>query len=323
MGLSPEILGLLADQDGVVSRRRVLEGGLAPNDVRRMVRRREWVAVHPGIYVDHTGPLTWRQRAWAAVLHAWPASLCDLSALRIVDGPGRHPDDLIHVAIDVSRRVADRPGVRVHRMAHAIERTAWNLSPPRLRYDEAALDVAAAAPSDFAALGLIAQVCAGRRTTAVRLAEALARRARSPRRDWLAAVLADVADGACSVLEHGYLHRVERAHQLPRAERQERATATLGVVYRDATYNELYLELDGRLYHDTAAQRDRDLDRDLDAAVERRTTIRLGYGQVYARPCAAAARVAVLLRHRGWTDTSVACGPDCQVLSGWSPDANM
>jgi len=322
MGLSPEIVGLLADQDGLVSRRQALEGGLAPHDVRRLVRRREWVLVHPGIYVDHTGPPTWRQRAWAAVLYAWPASLCDVSALRIVDGPGRHPDDLIHVAIDVSRRVADRPGVRVHRRAHVDARTSWNLSPPRMHYDEAALDVAAAAPSDFAALGLIAEVCAGRRTTAVRLAEALARRARTPRRDWLTSVLADVADGACSVLEHGYLHRVERAHRLPRAERQERATATLGVVDRDATYDELYLELDGRLYHDTAAQRDRDLDRDLDAAVERRTTIRLGYGQVFARSCATAARIALLLRHRGWSDSPVACGPDCQVLSAWSSEAS-
>ena len=40
-----------------------------------MVRRRELVIAHPGVYVNHTGPLTWEQRAWVAVLACWPAAL--------------------------------------------------------------------------------------------------------------------------------------------------------------------------------------------------------------------------------------------------------
>ena len=44
--------------------------------------------VHPGVYVNHTGELTWLQRAWAAVLFAWPAALSHDSALRAADGPG-------------------------------------------------------------------------------------------------------------------------------------------------------------------------------------------------------------------------------------------
>lgn len=36
------------------------------------------------------------------------------------------------------------------------------------------------------------------------------------------------------------------------------------VAYRDQGW---YVELDGRLFHDTAERRDADLDRDLDAAV--------------------------------------------------------
>lgn len=50
---------LLAFQDGVVSRTQVLECGYQPHDIRRLVRRREWVIVFPGVYVNHTGPLTW------------------------------------------------------------------------------------------------------------------------------------------------------------------------------------------------------------------------------------------------------------------------
>ena len=130
-------------------------------------------------------------------------------------------------------------------------------------------------------------------------------------------MLADVAEGACSVLEHAYLVKVERAHGLPRGCRQARATASVGVVYRDVTYAEVDLELDGHLYHDSVEQRDRDLDRDLDAAVRSRTTIRSGYGQVFERPCRTAARIAVVLRSRGWTGTPVPCGPMCPLPGLW------
>jgi hypothetical protein len=47
-------------------------------------------------------------------------------------------------------------GVRVHRLARLPERVRWNLSPPRLRPEDAVLDVAAAARSDLAALGVLA-----------------------------------------------------------------------------------------------------------------------------------------------------------------------
>ena len=42
--------------------------------------------------------------------------------------------------------------------------------------------------------------------------------------------------------------------------------------------------------------RDRDLDRDLDAAVERRETVRIGYGQVFDRGCMTADRIGSILR---------------------------
>jgi hypothetical protein len=59
---------LLRDQAGVIARRQALEAGLTDNDIRRRLRRREWVSVHPGVYVDHTGPLTWLQRVGRRVV---------------------------------------------------------------------------------------------------------------------------------------------------------------------------------------------------------------------------------------------------------------
>ena len=49
----------------------------------------------------------------------------------------------------------------------------------------------------------------------------------------MANVLADLAAGTASVLERQYLRTVERAHRLPRAQRQVRAVVRTGVVYRD------------------------------------------------------------------------------------------
>jgi hypothetical protein len=311
------VIALLAEQDGVIARRQCIARGMTASDIARLVRRREWAQVHPGTYVDHTGPLTWNQRAWAAVLHAGRSALCGPSALRIAEGPGgrRASEQVIHVAVDRHRKVVAPPGVQVHRMADLHSRALWNLGPPRLRYEQAALDVALETDHPFDALAVLAGVCQARRTTARRLAEALAGRPRVPRRAWLADVLGDVAEGTCSVLEHAYLTEVERAHGLPRGGQQVRAVASTGVVYRDVDYPELIVELDGRLFHDTAEQRDRDFERDLDAAVDGRTTVRLGYGQVVGRPCSTARKVAALLAVRGWPGSPVRCGPACDVLS--------
>ena len=124
-------------------------------------------------------------------------------------------------------------------------------------------------------------------------------------------MLADVAAGTCSVLEHGYLARVERPHGLPTADRQVH-DSRCGPLYRDVEYAaaRLRVELDGRLFHDNARARDLDLDRDLDSAVDGRTTVRLGWGQVHGRPCATARRVAVLLQQRGWGGVATPC-PEC------------
>lgn len=305
---------LLLHQDGVISRRQALAAGLAPTQVARAVRRREWTVVHPGVYVDHTGPLTWQQRAWAAVLACWPSALSLDSALRAADGPGRrHRDEsTIQVAIDRHRRLCAPDGVQLHRMTGYAERVRWNLGPPRVCYDDSVLDVAALQDDDLAAVAVLADACGSRRTTAQRLLDTLAGRCRIGRRAWLEQVLTDVASGTCSVLEHGYLTRVERPHGLPVGSRQVRRTGPTGAQYSDVEYDELgvIVELDGRLFHSSSAARDRDLERDLDSAAGRRGTVRLGYAQVFDRPCTTASKVGQVLRVNGWTGQLARC-PDC------------
>jgi hypothetical protein len=303
---------LLDLQDGVISRKQALElPGESDATVRRRLRRREWVTHHPRVYRNHTGDPTWKQRAWAAVLYAAPAALAGASALRASEGPGRRShsdDDPIEIAVDISRDVREQAGIRIHRRVHLDAIVQTNLSPPRIRTEHAAIDAAAAAPTDLAAIALLSDVVRSRRSTPARLLAAARSRSRLPRRHLLQAVLADAASGCSSVLEMEFLRRVARPHGLPTGDRQAREETggvvrptSAHVVYRDVDHPELkqIIELDGQLGHTTTSERDADFERDLDAAVDGRGTLRLGWGQVYVRRCSTAAKLYVVLRRLG------------------------
>ncbi|MGZ5405527.1 MAG: type IV toxin-antitoxin system AbiEi family antitoxin domain-containing protein [Nocardioides sp.] len=313
------IAELLDVQCGVLSRAQALTGGLAPHDLRSMVRRRELTPVHHGVYVDHTGPLCWQQRAWAAVLAFAPAALCHRSAIRAARGPGwrdRDEQGPIHVAVARERRTLVVPdGVVLHHLADVGGKSLWNTSPPRVRIEHAVLDVAAEAGDELASIATLADGIQGRLTTPDRILAALDSRSRIARRDFLRAVLTDVAAGACSALEHGYLTLVERPHGLPAAERQVRDSAR-GTIYRDVRYAAygVDLELDGRLFHDNARARDLDLARDLASAVSGRQSVRLGWGQVFGSGCHTAEAVGSLLQRGGWPGTTHPC-PACPVAA--------
>lgn len=310
-----EITRLSEMRAGVLCRRQALANGPTPADIERLLRRREWVRLLPGVFVNHTGPPSWVQRAWAGVLHHEPAALGGQSALRAAVGAGwRHHDEhaLITIAIGLHRSLQAVPGYRLVPTTALTERVAWNASPPRLSVEHAVLDLASGLDA-YPAIGLLADLCQTRRTTAPRIVAALGSRRRIRGRAWLESVLTDIADGTCSVLEHGYLTRVERPHGLPTGERQTSATDGRRPVYRDVTYRDygLDVELDGRLFHDSAGQRDSDLERDLVAAQADRRTVRLGWGQVFDRGCRTAGRVHALLRLGGWDGRLRTCGPDC------------
>jgi hypothetical protein len=189
----------------------------------------------------------------------------------------------------------------------------WNAGPPRLRPELAAIAVVAELADPMRRIAVLADLWQARRTTPSRLMAALDAIPRVRDRAWIGRVLTDLADGTCSVLEHGYLIRIERAHGLPRGHRQTGRLTAQGMVLRDVTYARfgLDVELDGRVFHDSAGQRDRDLDRDLDAAVLGAGTVRLGWGQVFDRPCLTTTRLVRLLERGGWRDEPRRCSPGC------------
>lgn len=302
---------LIWAQDGVISRRQVLDAGGTDSDIARMLRRRDLNDVHRGVYVNHTGHLTLRQRHWAAVLAFWPAALAHASALH------DPPTTVVHVAVGPGRNLRPLPQIVLHRTPDFELRAELDRSPPAIRLEHALIDVVSGQLRNrnvAAAFAVQARVCTSRRTTPQRILQVLATRQRVCGRGTLEAMLADLRDGACSVLERGYLRRVERAHGLPKGERQTPSTATGRLTYRDVHYRAqgVVVELDGRAFHDAPRDRDRDALRDL-AELSRAdlVTTRVTYGLVFGDACRTAVLIGELLRRRGWTPRMRTC-PECR-----------
>ena len=306
---------VMSRQKGVVSRQQVIAHHGRHADIRRRLRRREWAVVHPGVYVDHTGPLTQEQREWAAVLFYWPSAAHRDSALRLygVRRDRSKASSTVHVVIDASRTITRLPGVEVERVRNVRSWLDGYRYPPRVTVEFALLKVASDRDLDEA-IAVLADACAQEKTDPDHLVEALKKLTRLPQRGALLEVLADVASGAHSVLERRYLRDVELAHRLPTGERQVREMSGDRRVRRDVKYaaQRTLVELDGQFGHRDSADRWADLDRDLAAAVAASITVRLGWAQVLL-PCHVAAALATILRARGWSGRPVPCAPNCPI----------
>jgi hypothetical protein len=283
----------LERQEGVVARQQLHAAGLTPGNLERLLRKRELTRLLPGVYLEHTGRPTWLQSAWAGILFYEPACLAGASAVRAVGiSPAPGKDRFIWIGVGEDRRLRDAPGYRVVRLSRLDQRVRWAASPPRQLTEDALLDLAGSAIDELAGVQLLADAIRSHHTTASRLQAALAGRARQSRRSWLSSVLSDLAQGTCSVLERGYLVHVERAHALPRGTRQVLDMAAGVSAIRDVRYRRfgVTVELNGRLFHDGPRDWDADLERELHAAVAGGLGLRLGWGQVFRRPCRTARR---------------------------------
>jgi hypothetical protein len=154
------------------------------------------------------------------------------------------------LAVEHRRRLLAPSGVVLHRTRHLEPRVDSRRSPPRIRIEDAALDVAGAAEDDFAAVAALTDVVQRRLTTYASIEQALHRRSRTRRGEWLRRLVPDLGLGAHSVLEHEYLRRVERPHRLPRGDRQLPGRAGARTVERDVSYRRygLIVELVGRAF---------------------------------------------------------------------------
>jgi len=177
------------------------------------------------------------------------------------------------------------------------------------------LDLIQAAASFDDGYAWICRAIGRRRTTADRIRRAMDARRKMRWRRELEVALADADEGALSLLEYRYVHRVERPHGLPMAVRQAKMRQRTGNRYLDNLYEDyaVCVELDGTAAH-PADEQWRDKRRDRANAVQGIITLRFGVLDLGDHRCGTAAQVAAVLRGRGWPGVARPCSrPDCCV----------
>lgn len=310
-----EIDQLLGHQAGVITRAQALAGGMTRHAVhaRLDVGRRQ--RLHAGVYAAYSGQPTREYMMWAAVLGARAgAVLCHQTAAELYGLLEAREGRAIHIMVGRSCGVAPMKGVVVHYSQRVDVARHPALEPPRTRLEETVLDLAAAEATATGATGWILNACASRRTTPDRLLAVMESRPRIRSRRMLLAALGDARAGVGSILEHGYLYRVERPHGLPPGVRQRKVRIGRVTRYEDVRYEEygVIVELDGRGAH-PEGERWRDVRRDNASAATGLTTLRYSYADVMERPCQVADEVARTRVGRGYTGGARRCGPSCAL----------
>jgi len=295
-----------------VTRRQLQTAGVTPGRIRGLLEAGHFVPLVHGVYATYTGPVSFMSRVWAAVLWAGAGSAAGgRTALWLWQVQDR-PPHAVQVCLPISVRRRAVPSwidVRVRRgvevMAHP------TAQPPRLRPEEALLDECDRLP-EAQASGLLLAAVQRRVTTPGRITAVLETRARHSKRALIGAVAADAVSGVHSELERRYL-LVERAHGLPRGERNLWEASGGRVRYRDVEYPayRCLIELDGAATHRGDELRDRARDRS--AVLSGRRVLRFGWPEVVGSPCSTARDVALLLRVAGWAGPARRCGPGCRV----------
>lgn len=309
----------LDSQSGVVDHSQVQRAGLSKRAVAHRLKSGKWRRMHRGVYATFTGPVQREAKLWAAVRRAGPGAMLSHETAAEVHGLVDKPATKIHITVPANRRPAQhRPirGVVIHRSDQSLPARLPEWKVPRTRIEDTVLDLVATAKTFDEAYSWISRALSERLATADMLRAALANRRRIRWRTLLNEALSDAEDGIYFPLERRYAHDVERAHGLPKAERQARRTVGGRTHYKDNWYAEygICVELDGAAYHPPEQIR-RDRDRDnVNLWVDDARTYRFTLVDVTEKACESAAMVAASLRRHGWQGRPHPCRrPGCKV----------
>jgi very-short-patch-repair endonuclease len=259
--------------DPVVSQRGVLTSeqavGLAGRGVvRGHVRLGRWRQICPGVLLAGNGELTAAQQHWVAVLVAGPGALLAGAAAAVAGGiRGIHAGQipvLIPAVRGVSRRVPrlppDMPAVRVYRSRVLPMDHRRTDGIPRTTMARSVVDAAAWAPSDRAAVLIVAAACQQRLVRPGEIMSVLTVMTRVRRRALLRSTLDDIEGGASALSELDLLALCRRFH-LPVPDTQQRRRDAAGRHrYVDAYWRErgVLVEVDGG-HHMSVAEWSQDM----------------------------------------------------------------
>ena len=307
----------LPAQAGAFARSQGSTAGVAPYTMRNRVRDGRWQRLHRGVYATFSGEPLRETVLWAALLRAGPGAVLSHQTAAERHGLIDEPSPVIVITVPASRSPARTPipGVVIHRSDAVVRTRHPAMLPPCTRVEDTVLDLIQVARTFDDGYAWICRAIGRRRTTTDRILLAMAARKRMRWRQEIALALGDAADGALSVLEYRYVHRVERPHRLPPARRQARVRHGTGNRYLDNLYEEYgaCVELDGTAAH-PADEQWRDKRRDNVNTISGLVTLRLGLLDLGDRRCETAMGVATLLRRHGWTGSPYPCPrPNCAV----------
>jgi len=310
---------MLDSQRGIVDTAQTRQVGIPMKAVRHRLESGQWRRVHQGVYATFTGEIPREAKLWAALKRVGAGAMLSHETAAELQGLTDRLARDIHITVRHSRRPAQqRPirGVVIHRsdVSRPERLPEWLL--PRTRVEDTVLDLVAVAATFDEAYSWVSRAVAERLVAVPMLRAALAERTRVRWRAWLTDALADAEDGVQFPLERRYARDVERAHGLPKAERQARSTIGSRTHYKDNLYEKygICVEIDGPTYH-RAERVQKDKDRDnLNLAAADIKTYRFGPVNVTERACESAAMVAESLRRNGWTGQPHPCRrPGCTV----------
>lgn len=265
------------DSEGVAHRRDLTAAGIGPGRVTRAVRSGRWQEPVPGVVVDHSGPLTRRQRWLVGLQHAGPdgglshrsalalagARVDELPAARRVAGVrGRYVDPpeggLVEVSVPHSRHLRSSGFVVVHQTRRPLRAVRFSglRATPVVR---ATVDVALTATRRADVDHVVSNVLQRGLTTVDELVAELQGMGRLAT-PWLRAAIADARRGMRSVGE-SELRRVVVAAGLPEPEWNAEVITPVGRYFVDALWRErgVGAEADGATFHLSAEDWSKDL----------------------------------------------------------------
>ncbi len=306
-------------QCGIVDRSQARQAGFSVRQIEHRVNSGKWRRVYPGVYATFTGPLPREARLWAALRRAGEGAMLSHETAAELHGLIDKPVSNVHITVPSRRRPAQRKalrGVAIHRSDQSRPQLPITWKLPRTRVEDTVLDLIDAAPTFDDAYTWISRALSRRCTTADMLRSALAARNRIRWRNELSAALDDADEGIYFVLERRYARDVERAHGLPKAQRQARRQLDGKTHYKDNWYAEyrVCVELDGTTYHQNEQiQKDKRRD-NLNLFRDGAQTYRFGPPDVTELACQSAAMVASTLRRSGWDGKPHPCRrPGCAL----------
>lgn len=301
-------MALAARQAGVLSSQQIGALGFSGRAKRRLVTAGAWRRIAQGVYA--TGSLDWTGQVWAGILLGGPQARIGGEAAGFLWGINSQPGPIVVMVPDAAP-IRSRPPWVFRRERAGVRSPRSPGDPPRLTLPDTTIDLCDEATASEV-VGIVTRAVGTRRTSVHQLRSALQNRTRFRHRRLLIALLGDVEEGAQSWLEVHYLNEVERAHGLPRGDRQNQARGRR--FWRDIRYDPygLVVELDGRIGHEGEG-RFRDMRRDNVAVLDGETTLRYGYYDLTSGPCAVAFQVAAVLTLRGWAGVLRRC-PRCSAV---------